>query len=61
MTPYDHRYAWKNNEKRKILFGRRCRILQRLTMNSIIVEFENGSMEVTSRYAVRKLKTQIES
>jgi hypothetical protein len=50
-----HRYCWRNNEKRLAYHGRLCRVLARGTMNSILVEFENGERTVTSRYAVRKI------
>jgi hypothetical protein len=33
-----------------------CRVLVRGSMNSILVEFEDGHKVVTSRYAVRKIK-----
>ena len=48
-----HVYVWGNNAKRATLKGRRCRIVARGRMNSILVEFENGQREVTSRWAVR--------
>lgn len=51
-----HYYAWKNNEKRLTLYRRLCRIVARGTMNSILIEFENGQRECVSRYAVRKIK-----
>ena len=50
-------YAWKNNEKRAGLYGRRFRILARLKMNSAVVEFKNGQREVISRNAIRKAKS----
>jgi hypothetical protein len=53
---FDHTYVWGNNEKRKTLKGQKCRILARMRMNSIVIEFENGEQEVTSRYAIRKEK-----
>ena len=34
--------------------GQPCRIVTRGRMNSICVEFEDGSRVITSRYAVRK-------
>lgn len=55
MTTY--RYAWKNNSKRKTLYGRECRVVVRSAMNSALVEFtDNGQREVVSRYALRKSK-----
>ncbi len=43
---------------RKILPERKgspCRVLRRGAMNSILVEFEDGTQVVTSRYAVRRI------
>ena len=51
-APYDHVWWWRVRlPGRK---GQRCRVLARGRMNSIIVEFEDGTRVVTSRYAVRK-------
>lgn len=36
--------------------GEPCRVLARGTMNSILVEFEDGYRVVTSRYAVRRAR-----
>lgn len=52
-TPNGLVYAWGNNEKRATLKGRTCRVIARGRMNSVLVEFENGQREITSRYAVR--------
>ena len=51
-------FTWKNNSKRKTLYGRRLNVLHRGKMNSCLVEFENGQMEVISRNAIRKTKEQ---
>lgn len=51
-----HYYAWKNNPKRRELYGRKCRIVARGKMNSILIEFENGQRECVSRNAVRRIK-----
>ena len=53
---FQFRYAWKNNDKRATLYGRLCRIVARGRMNSIMVEFETGQREITSRYAARRIK-----
>lgn len=53
MTEYI--YTWGNNEKRKKLKGRKCKLLARLALNSAIVQFENGQREVVSRSALRKV------
>lgn len=47
-------YAWGNNERRKSLKGKPCKVIARLTMNSAIVEFEDGHRECISRNALRK-------
>jgi len=51
---YPYHYAWKNNEKRARLFGRRFRVIARGAMNSALVEFANGDREIISRNAIRK-------
>ena len=53
---YLYYYAWGNNEKRKLLKGKKCKILKRLKLNSAIVEFENGQREIISRNALRRIK-----
>lgn len=47
-------YNWANNEKRKTLKGRKCKVLARGKMNSCLIEFENGQQECISRNALRK-------
>ena len=49
-------YCWRNNEKRKTLYGRRCRVIHRGRPNSALVEFENGHREVISRNALRRVR-----
>lgn len=49
-----YRFGWKNNERRAQLYGRTCRMICRGTMNSCLLEFENGERVVTSRNAIRK-------
>ena len=52
MTDYPYIWFWLSRlPERK---GQACRVLARGTMNSILVEFEDGWQVVTSRYAVRK-------
>jgi hypothetical protein len=48
-------YGWKNNSKRQTLYGRICRVIARMKMNSAWVEFENGQQECISRNALRKV------
>lgn len=52
---FEYYYAWKNNEKRKTLYKRACRVVARGRMNSCLIEFENGQREVVSRNAVKRL------
>lgn len=54
---YPYRYAWKNNAKRKTLYGRRCHVLVRTKIcNSAMVEFDHGQREIISRNALRRVK-----
>lgn len=54
MTAYNCIYGWGNNPIRRDLKGKPCRIVAHgSTMNSVLVEFEDGSRIVTSRRAVR--------
>jgi len=53
MKKYPYCYIWRNNEKRKILYGRLCRVIIRSKANSALVEFDNGQKEVISRNAIR--------
>ena len=53
MTRY--RYCWRNNSKRAELYGRICTVLARGSLNSALVEFENGQREVISRNALRRV------
>lgn len=48
-------YRWQNNEKRKALKGRFCKVLVRGRANSALVQFENGQREVVSRNALGRL------
>lgn len=59
MSPdyvYDHVFRWGNNLVRAMFFGRRCRVVARGKMNTILVEFEDGRRVVTSRNAVRRVR-----
>lgn len=56
-APFDRVYRWKNNEKRKHLFGKACRILAYgSSMHSVLIEFEDGERVITSRRAVSRKK-----
>jgi len=48
-------YTWGNNSKRAMMKSRKCRIIQRFTMNSALIEFGNGQREVVSRNALRRV------
>ncbi len=45
-------YAWKRMDRK----GQFCRVICRGTMNSCLLEFEDGFRAVTSRNALRKRK-----
>lgn len=49
-------YVWYWRTKLPERKGQRCRVLVRGKMNTILVQFEDGFMTTTSRYAVRKPK-----
>lgn len=51
-APFDRVWFWRSTlPERK---GQRCRILARGTMNSCLIEFEDGERHVVSRFAIRK-------
>jgi hypothetical protein len=52
MSPWTHTWRWKKRLPER--FGKPCRVLATGKMNSVLVEFEDGSKTITSRYAVRK-------
>ena len=58
MSKFPYRYAWGNNPLRASLKGRRCRIFAVASRNSVGVEFEDGFRVVTSRRALRKVKSE---
>ena len=55
MREYPYIYKWRNNEKRRTLYGRKFKVLIRSHANSALVEFEDGQKEVISRNAFKKL------
>jgi hypothetical protein len=55
-TPFTHVYAWRNNERRAALYGRRCRIVAAGRMGTVLVEFENGERVTTSHRALRRAR-----
>jgi hypothetical protein len=48
-------YAWANNPKRATMARRPCRIVATGKMGSVMIEFQNGQREITSRRALRKM------
>ena len=51
-------YVWANNPRRAQLVGRRCVVLARGRMNTILVQFlDTGERVTTSRYAVKRAPT----
>ena len=50
---YDLVYRWRKYNP--ALYGRRCRLLKRGTMNSALVEWEGGGLCVVSLNALRRL------
>lgn len=46
-------FRWKNNPKRRSLYGKRCQILKRGKMNSVLVKFEDNKKEIISRRALK--------
>ncbi len=52
-------YAWRNNNRRRLLYGRTCQVICRGTMNSALVEFvDTGEREVVSRNALRRVRQE---
>jgi hypothetical protein len=54
VIEYDHVWHWRKHLPERN--GQRCRMLARGTMNSALVEFEDGHRAIVSRWAVRRLK-----
>ena len=52
MTLY---YGFKNNEKRKTMYGRECVVLKRGAKNSCVIQFvDTGQKECVSRNSLRR-------
>ena len=48
-------YAWRNNERREALFGRRCVIEAQGALGTVLVRFlDTGERVTTSRRALRR-------
>lgn len=52
MTAFDHFWRWRRNLPER--HGQSCRVIARGKMNSIQIEFEDGTRHIVSRYAVRR-------
>lgn len=55
VAEYPYIYRWRNNEKRATLYGRACRIITRMALNSALVEFDDGQREIISRNAIKRI------
>ena len=54
--PVTYLFNWGNNEKRRTLQNRPCRIVAVGKFNSVMVRFlDNGQEEIISRRALRKM------
>lgn len=49
---FDRVWRWRKNLPER--HGQACRILARGTMNSALIEFEDGVRHIVSRFAIRK-------
>lgn len=49
-------YVWRVHTRLPERFGQRCSVLVRGTMNSCLVEFEDGLRVITSRNYLRKAR-----
>lgn len=52
-APFDHVWHWRCRLPHRK--GSRCRVLARGSLNSVAVQFEDGHLVITSRYAVRRV------
>jgi len=56
MAEQLYRYIWGNNEKRRNMNGRVCKVIARAKKNSCWIEFiDNGQQECVSRNSLRKV------
>jgi len=53
---YPYYYSWANNERRIAMYCRPCKVIIRGGRNSRLVEFKDGTREVISGFALRKIK-----
>lgn len=62
--PMTHRFVWRNgpiggNTKRAALCGRECRLLVVGRLNSVLVEWADGTRDVTDRQGLRRLHPRL--
>jgi len=51
---FDHQWRWSSRlPQRK---DRKCRVLAKGSMNSVLIEFEDGYKVIASRYAIKPIK-----
>ena len=50
-------YRWANNLERAKCKGKRCRIVTRGAMNTVLLEFDDGFQMTSSGNALRKEKS----
>lgn len=48
--------VWRLHVRLPERFGKRCRVIARGTMNSALIEFEDGVRHIVSRNAFRRIK-----
>lgn len=51
---FPYLWAWRRRPADRDRRGERCRVVARGTMNSALVEFEDGARFVTSRNGLRR-------
>ena len=56
MSEQAYPYVWYWRARLPERHGQPCRVLARGRMNSVLVEFADGFLVVTSRYAVRRAR-----
>lgn len=49
-------HVWANNPVRKKLYGKKCKAIKFVAMNTVLIEFEDGVQHVVSRNAIRRIK-----
>ena len=56
MAEQFYTYTWGNNEKRRAMKGRICKIVTSGKKNTVLIEFiDNGELASVSRRALRRM------